>query len=201
MKSSGRKKGSKKMNRIIETATDLFVKHGIRRITIEEICRTAGASKMTFYKYFDNKIDLLRHIWERWFDEGYRVLDEIDSMEIPFAEKMRKLIEYKMDLASRMSPDFLGEVVNASPDLSAFIAEMRAENIRRFMGFVEKAQARGDMRSMRPEFFLVIMNKLMDVVSDDNLARAYTDRLDLLQDVLNVLFFGILPVQEERKQG
>ena len=200
MKSAKRRKGSKKRDRIVETAIELFTKHGIRRITIEEICGTAGASKMTFYKYFDNKIDLLRHIWERWFDEGYRVLDEIDAMEISFPEKMRRLIEYKMEFASRVSPEFLGEVVNASPDLAGFIGEMKAENIRRFMGFVERAQARGDMRSMRPEFFLAIMNKLMDVVSEENLARTYTDRLDLLQDVLNVLFFGILPVHEERKQ-
>ncbi len=200
MKSAKRRKGSKKRDRIVETAIELFTKHGIRRITIEEICGTAGASKMTFYKYFDNKIDLLRHIWERWFDEGYRVLDEIDAMEIPFPKKMRRLIEYKMEFASRVSPEFLGEVVNASPDLAGFIGEMKAENIRRFMGFVERAQARGDMRSMRPEFFLAIMNKLMDVVSEENLARTYTDRLDLLQDVLNVLFFGILPVHEERKQ-
>jgi AcrR family transcriptional regulator len=196
MKSARRKKGSKKMDRIIETATELFTEHGIRRITIEEICRTAGASKMTFYKYFDNKIDLLRHIWERWFDEGYRELEDIDAMDIPFPEKMRRLIEYKIQFASRVSPEFLGEVMHAAPELAGFLDEMKAKNLSRFMTFVERAQSRGDMRSMRPEFFLAIMNKLMDVISEENLASTYTDRLDLLQDVLNVLFFGILPVHE-----
>ena len=198
MKSARRKQGSKKMNRIIETATELFTEHGIRRITIEEICRTAGSSKMTFYKYFDNKIDLLHHIWERWFDEGYRVLDDIDAMDIPFAEKMRKLIEWKMELVSGLSPEFLGEVIHASPELAAFIDEMKTKNLSRFMAFVERAQERGDMRRIRPEFFMAIMNKLQEVISDENLASTYTARLDLIQDVHNFLFFGILPLKEQQ---
>jgi len=198
MKSARRKNGSRKMNRIIETATGLFMEHGIRRITIEEICLTAGASKMTFYKYFDNKIDLLRHIWERWFDEGYRVLDEIDAMDISFAEKMQRLIEYKMDLLSRMSPEFLGEVIHASPELAAFIGEMKAKNLSRFMGFVERAQERGDMRKMKPEFFMAVMNGLQEIVSDEELAKTYPDRLTLIHDVHDFLFFGILPIREEQ---
>ncbi len=199
MKGSRRNKGSKKMNRIIETATELFTEHGIRRITIEEICRTAGASKMTFYKYFDNKIDLLRHIWERWFDEGYGTLDEIDAMDIPFSEKMRRLIEWKMGLVSSMSPEFLDEVIHSSPELAAFIDEMKVKNLERFMTFVEKAQSRGDMRRMRPEFFLATMNKLQEIISDEKLASAYTDRLDLIQDVHNFLFFGILPERKNQE--
>ena len=199
MKASRRKKGSKKMNRIIETATELFMKHGIGRITIEEICREADASKMTFYKYFDNKIDLLHHIWERWFDEGYRTLDEIDEMDIPFAEKMRKLIEWKMDLVSKMSPEFIEEILNTSPELAAFIGEMRVKNLSRFMVFLERAQQRGDMRKMRPEFFMAIMNKLVDVISDEKLSTAYPDRLELIREVHNFLFFGILPAREEQE--
>ena len=49
---------SKKLQQITQTAYDLFWRHGIKRVTIEEICRTSGVSKMTFYKYFDNKNDL-----------------------------------------------------------------------------------------------------------------------------------------------
>jgi AcrR family transcriptional regulator len=200
MKAARRSKGSRKMDRIIDTATELFTKHGIRRITIEEICRAAGASKMTFYKYFDNKIDLLHHIWERWFGEGYRVLDEIDAMDIPFSEKMQRLIEWKMNLVSSLSSEFLGEVLHASPELAAFIGEMKAKNISRFMAFVERAQSRGDMREMRPEFFLAVMNKMQDVVYDDTLARYYPDRLELIREVHNFLFFGILPVRDDQER-
>ena len=43
---------------IFKTAKDLFWKYGIKRVSIEEICKEAKVSKMTFYKFFPNKIEL-----------------------------------------------------------------------------------------------------------------------------------------------
>ena len=68
-------KRSRKETQIVETAEDLFTNHGIRRVTVEEIWRRAGVSKMTFYKYFANKIELVRHLWNAWIDEAYERLD------------------------------------------------------------------------------------------------------------------------------
>ena len=48
-------KRSAKLQAILDAAKSLFWKHGIRRVTIEEICEVAGVSKMTYYKYFSNK--------------------------------------------------------------------------------------------------------------------------------------------------
>ena len=190
---------SKKRELIIEKATELFIRHGIRRITVEEICREAGASKMTFYKYFDNKIELLRHIWQNWFDEGYGRLEEIDAMDIPFKEKMGLLIEYKMGLIMKMSPEFIGEILHAAPELAGFIAEMRDKNISLFMEFAERAQERGDMRSMHPAFFMAVMTKMTELLSDDELAGAYPDRLEFMREVYSFLFFGILPAPGEQR--
>ena len=189
---------SKKRARIVEKATELFKRHGIRRVTVEEICREAGASKMTFYKYFDNKIELLRHIWQNWFDEGYARLADIDAMDIPFKEKMGLLIEYKMGLVEEMSPEFVGEVIHAAPELAGFIAEMRNKNISLFMEFVEKAQERGDMRRMRPALFMAEMARMQELLADPDLERSYPDRVEFIREVLNFLFFGILPVPGER---
>lgn len=188
---------SKKRDLIVEKATELFTRHGIRRITVEEICREAGASKMTFYKYFDNKIELLRHIWQMWFDEGYGRLEEIDAMDIPFKEKMGLLIEYKMGLLEKMSPEFVGEILHAAPELAGFIQEMRDKNISLFMEFVKRAQERGDIRSMRPAFFMAAMNKMVEMLCDDELAKTYPDRLEFMREVYNFLFFGILPASGE----
>ena len=49
---------SPKVSQIMLAAKDLFWKFGIRKVSIEEICSKANVSKVTFYKYFENKIDL-----------------------------------------------------------------------------------------------------------------------------------------------
>lgn len=55
---------NKKYKALLEAGKKLFCKHGFRRVTIDEICREAGASKMTFYKWFDNKTEFAKTIFQ-----------------------------------------------------------------------------------------------------------------------------------------
>ncbi|MFC1683162.1 TetR/AcrR family transcriptional regulator [Candidatus Zixiibacteriota bacterium] len=183
---------SKKQRQIVKTATDLFTRFGIKRVSVEEICQRAGASKMTFYKYFRNKLDLLRHIWREWIDEGYARLDEIDSLEIPFSEKMQKIIDYKTELVSKMSPEFIDQVLHTNPEMTAVLREIFEDSHRLFMDFVIKAQDRGDMRKMRPEFVLAVMDKLYELAHDERLRRIYPNHVEFTREINSFLFFGIL---------
>ena len=45
--------------RILATARDLFHKHGIRGIGVEAIAEAAGTNKMTLYRHFNSKDDLV----------------------------------------------------------------------------------------------------------------------------------------------
>jgi len=45
--------------RIISTARDLFRKHGIRGIGVDAIAEAAGTNKMTLYRHFGSKDDLI----------------------------------------------------------------------------------------------------------------------------------------------
>ncbi|SHE79803.1 transcriptional regulator, TetR family [Kaistia soli DSM 19436] len=46
-------------DRILGTARDLFHKHGIRGVGIDAITEAAGTNKMTLYRHFDSKDDLI----------------------------------------------------------------------------------------------------------------------------------------------
>lgn len=51
----------RKRQRIIESATTLFLRHGYRRTSVDEIAREAHVAKGTIYTYFKNKAELLVH--------------------------------------------------------------------------------------------------------------------------------------------
>jgi AcrR family transcriptional regulator len=46
-------------DRIVDTARDLFRKHGIRGTGVDAIAETAGTNKMTLYRHFGSKDDLV----------------------------------------------------------------------------------------------------------------------------------------------
>ena len=89
--------GNKKLQQLIENAWDLFWQFGFTRVSIEEICKEAGVSKMTFYKHFKNKNDLVRFIMKEMSEYSLRLYDEIMSEDIPFVEKIHKSVELKIE--------------------------------------------------------------------------------------------------------
>ncbi len=61
--------------RIIQTANTLFYEHGYRAVGVDRLITESGVAKMTFYKHFPSKDDLIRavleagSIWyENWMD-------------------------------------------------------------------------------------------------------------------------------------
>jgi AcrR family transcriptional regulator len=64
-------------DRIFETASDLFYRHGIRAVGVDAIANEAGTNKMSFYRAFPSKDDLVAeylHDQERgyfsWWDQA-----------------------------------------------------------------------------------------------------------------------------------
>ena len=66
--------------RIETTAYDLFGYYGIKRISIEELCKKSNVSKSTFYKHFSNKNELVQHLvinlLKNWEDQFNQILIE-----------------------------------------------------------------------------------------------------------------------------
>jgi AcrR family transcriptional regulator len=60
-------------------AAELFHKHGFEAVTVEEIARTAGVSRRTFFRYYDSKEDVMV---ERLDRDGERLLIELAARPI-----------------------------------------------------------------------------------------------------------------------
>ena len=52
----------KKRNEIIDKSAMIFLRHGIRSVTMDDLARELGVSKKTFYNYFKDKDDLVTRI-------------------------------------------------------------------------------------------------------------------------------------------
>ena len=177
-------KKSKKREQIIETAKYLFIRHGIKRVTIEEICKKARASKMTFYKYFPNKIELVKHIWRKMQDEGFNKLDEIDAMDIPLPEKIQLMFNWKQEYVSNISDIFIEEILPINIDVE--------EYRKRFMQFIVDAQKRGEVRrEIRPEFFIAVLDKLYELALDEELIKRYPNFIEFNRELKDFFWFGI----------
>jgi AcrR family transcriptional regulator len=183
----------KKQQQIIETAEVLFLRHGIKRVTVEEICQKAGVSKMTFYKYFTNKIDLVKHIWNSWMQEARAKLEELNEIDIPFAEKIEQMFAWKTELLTKMSTEFIEEFLPINMGVE--------ETKQWFLEFISEAKRRGDIRAaIRPELLMAVLDKYYELAQDEDLIRKYPSIIEFNRELKDLLWYGLLTRPEvERK--
>jgi AcrR family transcriptional regulator len=89
MKKNDHSKTSSAAHRILLTAHDLFYQEGIRATGIDKIIAQAGVTKVTFYRHFPSKNDLIkayldyRHqLWMDWFVTALERHQQADSVPI-----------------------------------------------------------------------------------------------------------------------
>lgn len=71
-----------------------FARKGISGINIEEIARSIGISKSSFYFLFSSKEQFLEELFQYWEYEGtYRIMSIVDLVKDPLA-KLQTLTEY-----------------------------------------------------------------------------------------------------------
>jgi AcrR family transcriptional regulator len=75
--------------RIIDTARDLFHKHGLRGVGVDAIAEAAGTNKMTLYRHFGSKDDLIAACLTQ---AGREAAQEWDEWEAEFANDPMKLL-------------------------------------------------------------------------------------------------------------
>jgi len=81
-------------DRIFETASDLFYRHGIRAVGVDAIANEAGTNKMSFYRAFPSKDDLVA---EYLHDQEREYFDWWDQAIAQYAGNPRRQIEVLFD--------------------------------------------------------------------------------------------------------
>jgi AcrR family transcriptional regulator len=66
--------------RILLAADDLFVRYGIRGVGVEAIAEAADTNKMTLYRHFPSKDDLVAAWLQRLFDEWNEVWRGVEEL-------------------------------------------------------------------------------------------------------------------------
>ena len=184
-----------KAKQIIITAQSLFWKYGMRRVSIEEICRESNVSKMTFYKFFTNKIDLVKYILNKIEEESTKEYKSIMSQDIPFHKKIVQTIDMKMRSVDQISPEFYADLhQNAVPEVSEHFNHISNRVLELIVDDYKKAQKNGEVRKdLKIEFIIYQLNKIFDMAGDPNLIKMYDSPQDLIMELTRFFFYGILP--------
>ena len=189
---------NKKYQAIFKTGKDLFWKYGLKRVTIEEICRESGVSKMTFYKFFTNKKELAKHILDEVYEDAFKKFEKLVNSSIPFPKKLEQMFIMKLEGMNNVSMEFIKDIyIDPESGLTNHIEAHRQKSMEVIIGFYKTAQDKGSIRKdIKIEFIMAFSNQILKMMEDEHLMSLYKQPQDFIMESMNFLFYGIVAGNE-----
>ncbi len=180
---------------IMAAARDLFWKHGFRRVSIDEICRNAGISRMTFYRYFPNKTGLAKVVLKTVVGEGYDKFLSILAGEDSPEEKIRKILSLKFDGTHEISKEFLNDFYfDPNSELHDYIQEISNDTWKKMINAIEDSKKKGIFRSdLNPAFFYFISRRMVEMLNNPEVLKLFNSPQEMIMESARLLLYGISP--------
>ena len=186
---------ARKINR---TALRLFSRDGFDRVTVDEICESAGVSKGAFYVYFKSKEQVIVDVFSKT-DETYDayVASELASISNP-VEKLWLLGKKALSYTGDMGVEVMQVTYRARLTFNKKGTTYRSENRSLYkivVSLVEEAQAGGYLRSdlSSEEIAQMILRCVSGITHDWCLVNGGFDLVSEGEKVFGVLLKGLRP--------
>ncbi|HKI89046.1 MAG TPA: TetR/AcrR family transcriptional regulator [Draconibacterium sp.] len=193
---------NKKYTDIVNTGRELFWKHGISRVSVEEICREANVSKMTFYRFFSNKSELGKTIIDNIMDESIEKYRSLMKQDIPFEEKIRKQLLLKFEATKEISAEFVKDIyTNKKIGLHIHWQKRTEEFVKEIRNDYAQAQKEGFIRKdLNLDFMFYFTSKSTDLLLDPKLLEMFDSMQELIMEYVSLFFYGIFPRNNEKNE-
>jgi hypothetical protein len=124
---------------------------------------------------------------------------EIMEQQIPYPDKVKDMIQLKYEHTKMISQEFIHDLYkNPVPEIAELIEKFKKESLREILNDLNDAKDKGDIReNLKPEMILYFLNHLREMVENGVLSSIYKSPNELIMELTNFFFYGILPVKED----
>lgn len=198
-RSRGRQDRSRRTrDRLIATATGLFVDRGIEEVTVDDICLEAGVAKGTFYFHFPAKADLLVATFHEGGHDVLAHAEELVAAGVPFAESVFALGDRIARNTARLPKPF---VLRATVESLAALGSADPQDERRrrhqaLVALVVAGRAAGEVRAGPPPPAVAMTlgwAMLQAILVWASNERARPSLVEVTRSQLQLALYGIVP--------
>lgn len=176
---------SPKITQLKNTALALFTQYGVRRVSVEEICRKAKVSKVTFYKYFNNRTDIATQVIDEVIQQFFQRMLMI-KQDRSYSARLHALLSLELEISQELGEILFSELHEIeNTDLKRLIEEAFERGREIGLEFFQEGQKAGLIHpNFTPAFFLFLMQMGDELLRDQRFKTVEADfskRTALLQ--------------------
>src|ERR1700733_13776618 len=113
--------------RIILGGEELFLKAGIKSVTMDDIAKHLGMSKKTIYQFFRDKNELVIALVKKKLQDDECLMDEIIGKSANVIEEMINMMKCSEDIFSRINPIVIHDMQKYHPDAWKHFQNFKAD--------------------------------------------------------------------------
>jgi len=182
---------------IVDVARKIFTRRGFRKATMDEIAAASRKGKSSIYYYFPGKEEIFKAVVEKEAGELKQRLDKTINTDASPLEKLKAYILFRLHHVRRVE-NFYAALNEDSLSHLDFILKIRQnfdqEELRVVREILEEGMADGSFQLSSSEIGAIAIATMMKglelplLLSDEH----KTDRAALMDDLIRVLFYGIV---------
>ena len=123
--------------KILIAAINLFHKHGIRSVKMDDIANELKISKRTLYEIYSNKEELLLEVVRRDKQREKRRMDEINRTGSNVINIIIEICRFRLEEFSQINPLFFEEI-HKYPELLAYVRRVQDERETDAYAFIQR---------------------------------------------------------------
>jgi TetR/AcrR family transcriptional regulator len=158
------KSSLKTKQKILTTATELFLKKGVDRVGVREIATKAGINLSLMNYYFQSKEKLFETIFDTLVKERALSIREILESEMPINEKIQKYTHTYIDilLEKPILVSFVLSVIHRNPEkIKTMGAVLALYNSEKFCNQINNEAEAGRVKKVDPEQLYISLISLI----------------------------------------
>ncbi len=109
------KEKTESKDRILEKAADLFMRYGIRSITMDEIAAQLGISKKTIYQFFTDKDEMVEAVVDEEMKENENACREFKVNAEDAVQEIFLAMEDMQEMLKTMNPQLMYDLEKHHP--------------------------------------------------------------------------------------
>ena len=182
---------------IVNVACKIFNRHGFKKTTMDEIALACHKGKSSIYYYFKSKEDIFRAVVEREAEELKERLDRTIRKDDQAVDRLKAYILFRL-YRVRSLENFYAALNEDSLSHMDFILEIRRnfdmEERQLVREILDDGMRNGSFHITSSEIGAIAISTMMKglelplLLSEEH----KTDREELLEDLIRVLFYGII---------
>ncbi len=181
-------------NRILSGTEELFMKYGVRSISMDDIARHLGVSKKTLYQHFADKDDLVTHVSSSHLERDIALFLELRKQSSNAIEELAKISMWIKEDLEKMNPTLLIDIQKYHPKAFHQWTRYKEEFVRKsVVQNIEQGKREGYFRpEVNAEVIALSRLLLLEAAFDDrHFPRDKFKLVDIQSQLFDLFVYGM----------